>query len=124
MVETILGIDEGFVHPFAGRLDKLALRYALRMTKQARRKGVTLINAYELFARHHSRFDDPTSPAYVRRDPTYWAHMAEINALGNEVVADVMLHALNTGRKVYQRKHSDRFLDRALESEFDGVYGY
>jgi len=123
-VETNLGIDEGFVHPFAGRLEKLALNYTLKMTRQARRKGVSLINAYELFAGHHSRFDDPTSPAYVRADPTYWAYMAEINALGNEVVADVMLHILNTGRKTYHRKHSDRFLDRALESEFEGVYGY
>jgi hypothetical protein len=124
MVETTLGIDEGFVHPFKGRLEKLALRYTLKMTRQARKKGVTLINAYELFAGHHSRFDDPTSPAYVRRDPTYWAYMAEINALGNEVVADVMLHVLNTGRTTYHRKHSDTFRDRALESEFDGVYGY
>jgi len=123
-VETNLGIDEGFVHPFADRIEELALDYTLKMTEQAREKGVTLINAYELFAGHHSRFDDPTSPAYVRGDPTYWAYMAEINALGNEVVADVMLHILNTGRKVYQRKHSDEFIDRALESEFDGVYGY
>ena len=50
--------------------------------------------------------------------------MAEINALGNEVVADVMLHILNSGGKTHYRKHSDTFLDRALESEFDGVYGY
>jgi hypothetical protein len=123
-VETNLGIDEGFVHPFADRIEELALDYTLKMTEQARKKGVTLINAYELFAGHHSRFDDPTSPAYVRDDPTYWAYMAEINALGNEVVADVMLHVLNTGGKIYHRKHSDRFLDRALESEFGGVYGY
>jgi hypothetical protein len=123
-VETNLGIDEGFVHPFAGRIEELALDYTLKMTEQAREKGVTLINAYELFAGHHSRFDDPTSPAYVRGDPTYWAYMAEINALGNEVVADVMLHILNSGGKIYHRKHSDRFLDRALESEFDGVHGY
>jgi sugar phosphate isomerase/epimerase len=124
MVQTNLGIDEGFVHPFAGRLEELALDYTLKMTEQAREKGVTLINVYELFAGHHSRFDDPTSPAYVRRDPTYWAYMAEINALGNEVVADVMLHILNTGQKTYHRKHSDTFLERALESEFDGTYGY
>jgi len=123
-VETNLGIDEDFVHPFADRLEELALDYTLKMTEQARKKGVTLINAYELFAGHHSRFDDPASPAYVRDDPTYWAYMAEINALGNEVVADVMLHILITGGKIYQRKHSDRFLDRALESEFDGVHGY
>jgi len=123
-VETNLGIDEGFVHPFTDKLEKLALQYTMRMAEQARNKGVTLINAYELFAGHHSRFDDPTSPAYVQRDPTYWAYMAEINALGNEVVADIMLHVLNTGQKVYHRKHSDRFLDRALQSEFDGVYGY
>jgi hypothetical protein len=94
------------------------------MTEQAREKGVTLINAYELFSGHHSRFDDPASPTYVRADPTYWAYMAEINALGNEVVADVMLHILNTGQKTYHRKHSDTFRDRALESEFDGVIGY
>lgn len=124
MVTTNLGIDEDFVHPFADRLEELALDYTLKMTEQAREKGVTLINAYELFAGHHSRFDDPTSPAYVRGDPTYWAYMAEINALGNEVVADVVLHILSTGRKIYHRKHSDTFLERALESEFDGVYGY
>lgn len=124
MAQTNLGIDEGFVHPFADRIEELALDYTLKMTEQAREKGVTLINAYELFAGHHSRFDDPTSLAYVRDDPTYWAYMAEINALGNEVVADVMLQILNTGRKIYHRKHSDTFLDRALESEFDGVYGY
>lgn len=123
-VETNLGIDEGFVHPFAGSLENLAQRYTLKMTRQARKKGVTLINSFGLFAGHHSRFDDPSSPAYVPADPTYWAYMAEINALGNEVVADVMLHILNTGRPTYHRKHSDRFLDRALQSEFDGVYGY
>ena len=123
-VQTNLGIDEGFAHPAAARLEKLALDYTQKMTKQAREKGVTLINAYELFAGHHSRFDDPTSPSYVRADPTYWAYMAEINALGNEVVADVMLHILNTGKKIYKRKHSDTFRDRALHSEFDGVYGY
>jgi hypothetical protein len=124
MVQTNLGIDEAFVHPFADRLEELALEYTLKMTEQARKKGVTLINAYELFAGHHSRFDDPASPHYVRGDPTYWAYMAEINALGNEVVADVMLHVLNTGQKVYHRKHSDTFRERALESEFDGVIGY
>ena len=73
---------------------------------------------------HHSRYDDPTSPDYVAEDPTYWAYMAEINALGHEVVADVMLHILNTGKKVYHRKHSDEFRDRALQNEFTGVYGY
>jgi len=123
-VQTNLGIDEGFVHPFAPMLEELALDYTLKMTKQAHKKGVTLINAYELFAGHHSRFDDSTSPAFVRGDPTYWAYMAEINALGNEVVADVMLHILNTGRTIYHRKHSDTFRDRALASEFDGVPGY
>jgi hypothetical protein len=50
--------------------------------------------------------------------------MAELNALGNEVAADVMLHILNTGRNIYFRKHSDTFLARARASEFDGVYGY
>ncbi len=123
-LQTNLGIDEGFVHPFADRIEELALDYTRKMNKQARKKGVTLINAYELFAGHHSRFDDPTSPAYVPDDPTYWAYMAEINALGNEVVADVMLHILSSGKKIYHRKHSDTFLDRALESEFDGVIGY
>jgi hypothetical protein len=54
----------------------------------------------------------------------YWAYMAEINALGNEVVADVVLHILNSGGKTYYRKHSDTFRERALESEFDGVHGY
>jgi hypothetical protein len=50
--------------------------------------------------------------------------MAEINALGHEVVADVMLHILNTGNSVYARKHSDTFRQRALENEFPGVFGY
>lgn len=119
-----LGIDEDFVHPFSSELEKLALDYTKRMRKQARKEGVSLINAYQLFAGHHSRYDDPTSKYYVSADPTYWAYMAEINALGQEVVADVMLHILNTGKKLYKRKHSDVFKERALENEFPGVYGY
>ena len=119
-----LGIDESFVHPFADYLEPLARGYNLRMRFQARREGVSLINSVQLFAGHHSRFDDPTSPYYVEDDPTYWAYMAEINALGQEVVADVMLHILNTGRRVYARKHSDTFRTRALANEFPGVYGY
>jgi len=118
------GIDESFVHPFAGGLEELALDYFKSMRKQAREENVNLINVIDLFAGHHSRFDDPESPYYVDRDPTYWAYMAEINAMGQEVVADVMLHMLNTGKKVYKRKHSDTFKVRALDSEFPGVYGY
>jgi hypothetical protein len=112
------------VHPFAGQLAELASDYTNKMLEQAREKGVSVINVYELFAGHHSRFDDPASPSYVEADPTYWAYMAEINALGHEVVADVMLHTLNTGKSVYARKHSDTFRQRALENEFPGVYGY
>jgi hypothetical protein len=82
------------------------------------------VSEYGLFAGHHSRFDDPTSPDYVAEDPTYWAYMAEINALGHEVVADVMLHMINTGKQRYDRKHSSQFLDRALANEFPGVIGY
>jgi hypothetical protein len=119
-----LGIDESFVHPFAGGLEKLALDYFKSMRKQAKEENVNLINVIDLFAGHHSRFDDPESPYYVDSDPTYWAYMAEINAMGHEVVADVMLHMLNTGKKVYKRKHSDTFRFRALDSEFPGVYGY
>jgi len=119
-----LGIDEGFVHPFADKLETLALDYSRRMREQAREENVSLINVVDLFAGHHSRFDDPESDYYVEDDPTYWAYMAEINALGQEVVADVMLHILNTGKKVYQHKHSDVFRIRALENEFAGVYGY
>ena len=119
-----LGIDDDFVHPFARGLDRLALWYSRRMAAQAVIHGVNMINVYDLFAGHHSRFDDPTSPDYVAGDPTYWAYMAEINALGHEVVADVMLHMLNTGKRAYRRKHSSRFRDRALAHEFPGVYGY
>jgi len=119
-----LGIDSDFVHPFADKIDELARDYTDRMLEQARESGVTMINVYELFAGHHSRFDDPSSPNYVEDDPTYWAYMAEINALGHEVVADVMLHILSTGKSVYERKHSDEFRQRALENEFPGVYGY
>lgn len=119
-----LGVDEDFVHPFAHKLEDLALDYSLKMAEQAKEEGVNLINVYDLFAGHHSRFDDPDSRYYVEDDPTYWAYMAEINALGQEVVADVMLHILNTGRKVYRRKHSDEFRTRALANEFPGVYGY
>jgi hypothetical protein len=119
-----LGIDDGFVHPFAGKLEELALDYTNRMLEQARQNGVSMINVYKLFAGHHSRFDDPTSPYYVTADPTYWAYMAEINALGQEVVSDVMLHILNTGKSVYDRKHSDTFRQRAQANEFPGVYGY
>lgn len=119
-----LGIDDNFVHPFASELEALALDYTKRMRKQARKEGVSLINVYQLFAGHNSRFDDPTSPYYVAKDPTYWAYLAEINALGQEVVADVMLHILNTGDKNYKRKHSDEFKVRALVNEFPGVYGY
>jgi hypothetical protein len=119
-----LGIDEDFVHPFANNLEELALDYSTRMREQAREENVNLINVVDLFAGHHSRFNDPESAYYVENDPTYWAYMAEINALGQEVVADVMLHILNTGEKVYKRKHSDVFRVRALENEFLGVYGY
>jgi hypothetical protein len=119
-----LGIDDDFVHPFAKSLNELAFDYSQRLTEQAQEKGVSVINVYELFAGHHSRFDDPSSPDYVRADPSYWAYMAEINALGHEVVADVMLHILNTGKKTYRRKHSDEFSGRALQHEFQGVYGY
>lgn len=119
-----LGIDDEFVHPFAGKLEELAFDYTNKMLEQAREKGVSMINVCQLFAGHHSRFDDPTSPYYVKADPTYWAYMAEINALGQEVVADVMLHILNTGKSVYARKHSDTFRQRALENEFPGVFGY
>ncbi len=119
-----LGIDEDFVHPFGEGVDDLARYYSNRMRRQARRNGVSFINSYDLFAGHHSRFDDPTSPDYVAADPTYWAYMAEINALGQEVVADVMLQMLSTGKPLYRRKHSDAFRERALESEFPGVYGY
>ena len=119
-----LGIDEEFVHPFAGELEELALEYTKRMREQAREEGVSLINVYELFSGHHSRFDDPTSPYYVAQDPTYWAYMAEINALGHEVVADVIMHTLRTGRGHYHRKHSNVFRARALANEFPGVYGY
>lgn len=118
------GIDQGFVHPFADELSKLALEYSKRMRKQAKDEGVSMINVYDLFAGHHSRFDDPASPNYVAADPTYWAYLAEINAMGHEVVADVMLHILNTGHSLYKRKHSDEFRARALENEFEGVYGY
>ncbi len=119
------GIDEDFVHPFAADLSKLALEYSKRMRKQANAHDVSMINVYELFAGHHSRFDDPTSPDYVAADPTYWAYLAEINAMGHEVVADVMLHILNTGDRLYMRKHSDEFRERAEENEFFGVYyGY
>lgn len=121
---ALLGIDDAFVHPFAGKLEELAFDYANKMLEQAREKGVSMINVRALFAGHHSRFDDPTSPYYVEADPTYWAYMAEINALGHEVVADVMLHILNTGKSVYARKHSDTFRQRALENEFPGVFGY
>jgi len=119
-----LGIDDAFVHPFAGKLEELALDYTNKMLEQARENGVSVINVYKLFAGHHSRFDDPASPYYVEADPTYWAYMAEINALGHEVVADVMLHILNTGKSVFARKHSDTFRQRALENEFPGVFGY
>jgi len=119
-----LGIDESFVHPFADRLEELAIDYYERMREQAREENVSLINVVELFAGHHSRFDDLESAYYVDEDPTYWAYMAEINALGQEVVTDVMLHILNTGKKVYKRKHSDTFKARALDNEFPGVYGY
>ena len=119
-----LGIDEGFAHPFADRLEMLAHDYFKRMREQAREENVNLINVVDLFAGHHSRFDDPESTYYVDDDPTYWAYMAEINALGHEVVADVMVHTLNTGKKVYKRKHSDAFKVRALDNEFLGVYGY
>lgn len=121
---TQFGIDSDFVHPFAGKLEHLARNYSNKMLKQARKNGVSMINVYELFAGHHSRFDDPTSPYFVENDPTYWAYMAEINALGQEVVADVMLHILNTGKNKYSRKHSNVFRQRALENEFPGVYGY
>lgn len=121
---TELGIDNGFIHPFADDLEDLARDYTKRMLKQAREKRVSMINVYELFAGHHSRFDDPSSPHYVESDPTYWAYMAEINALGHEVVADVMLHILNTGKEKYKRQHSDAFRQRAIENEFPGVYGY
>ena len=106
------------------QIEELALDYYRRMRDQAGEEGVSLINAYDLFAGHHSRFDDPGSPYYVANDPTYWAYMLEINALGQEVVADVMLHMLSTGKKVYRRKHSDAFRARALLNEFPGVYGY
>jgi len=119
-----LGIDEDFVHPFADRMEELSYGYYLRMREQAREENVSLINVIDLFAGHHSRFDDPESPYYVEGDPTYWAYMAEINAMGQEVVADVMMHILNTGQQVYKRKHSDTFRIRALVNEFDGVYGY
>jgi hypothetical protein len=118
------GIIDGYVHPFAKDLEEHAQDYSDRMAAQAKEEGVNFINAFDLFAGHHSRFDDPTSPYYVAADPTYWAYMAEINALGQEVVADVMLHILNTGKKLYKRKHSDVFKDRALANEFPGVYGY
>ena len=118
------GINNDFIHPFAEDLQKLAKKYSKRMKKQAKKEGVTLINVFDLFSGHHSRFNDPTSPHYVAGDPTYWAYMAEINALGQEVVADVLLHILNTGKKLYKRKHSDVFKDRALANEFPGVYGY
>lgn len=119
-----LGIDDDSVHPFARGLDRIAFLYSRRMAAQAVLHGVNMINVYDLFAGHHSRFDDPTSPDYVAEDPTYWAYMAEINGLGHEVVADVMLHMLNTGKQTYHRKHSSHFLDRALAHEFPGVYGY
>ncbi len=119
-----LGIDNEFVHPFARKLEELAFDYTTKLLAQARERGVSMINVCRLFAGHHSRFDDPTSPYYVEADPTYWAYMAEINALGHEVVADVMLHILNTGKSVYARKHSDTFRQRALENEFPGVFGY
>ncbi len=119
-----MGINYNFVHPFAEDLEELAQDYYDRMKEQAKEEGVTLINVVDLFSGHHSRFDDSTSPYYVADDPTYWAYMAEINALGQEVVADVMLHILNTGKKLYKRKHSDVFKARALANEFPGVYGY
>lgn len=119
-----LGIDEDFLHPFASELEERAWEYTERMREQAKAEGVSLINANELFLGHHSRFDDPKSPHYVAQDSTYWAYMAEINALGHEVVADVVLHTLNTGKKLYKRKHSDEFRARALANEFPGVYGY
>jgi hypothetical protein len=119
-----LGIDESFVHPFADSLVGLARAYNRKMRIQAESEGVSLIDVVQLFAGHHSRFDDPASPYYVADDPTYWAYMAEINALGQEVVADVMLHILNTGKVNYARKHSDEFLERARANEFPGVYGY
>src|SRR5690606_4895310 len=121
---TKLGIDDTFIHPFADELEALARDYTKRMVKQAKKKRVSMINVYELFAGHHSRFDDPSSPHYVESDPTYWAYLAEINALGHEVVADVMLHILNTGKEKYERKHSGEFRQRAIENEFPGVYGY
>jgi hypothetical protein len=124
VVTPQLGIDHDFVHPFANRLEQLARLYSTRMAAQALSKGVNMINIYDLFAGHHSRFDDPTSPDYVPNDPTYWAYMAEINAMGHEVVADVMLHILNTGKRNYRRKHSSVFRDRAIANEFPGVYGY
>lgn len=119
-----LGIDASFTHPFAEHLDSLARAYNFKMRLQATEEGVNLIDVVQLFAGHHSRFDDPSSPYYVATDPTYWAYMAEINALGHEVVADVMLHILNTGKSIYVRKHSNNFKDRALANEFPGVYGY
>ena len=117
-----LGIDADFVHPWSENLEELALDYSNRMREQANEKGVSMINVYDLFAGHHSRFDDPTSPYYVEDDPTYWAYMAEINALGHEVMADVTLHILNTGKRQYRRKHSDTFRQRASENEFPGVF--
>ncbi len=124
IVTPELGIDTHYVHPFARRLDRLAYWYSRRMAAQAVVHGVNLINVYDLFSGHHSRFDDPASPDYVAQDPTYWAYMGEINALGHEVVADVMLHMLNTGKRRYKRKHSSHFRDRALANEFPGVFGY
>jgi len=123
-IQTNLGIDPDFVHPFAAELNDLALEYSERMRRQVRAHDVSMINVYDLFAGHHSRFDDPTSPNYIAADPTYWAYLAEINAMGHEVVADVMLHILNTGDTLYMRKHSSTFRTRALANEFPGVYGY
>jgi hypothetical protein len=56
-----LGIDSDFVHPFSRKLENLSLQYTRRMIRQAKAKGVSMINVYELFAGHHSRFDDPTA---------------------------------------------------------------
>ena len=47
-----------------------------------------------------------------------------LSGVNLSVPADVMLHILNTGKKLYKRKHSDVFKDRALANEFPGVYGY
>ncbi len=113
-----------YSHPYGQDLDDYNKIYNAAMVRLVKKLDVNFLNSRDLLAGHLSRFDDPTSDSFVEDDPTYWFSVGDLNAMGQEMITDMIFDMLQTASGTYQRKHSSAFRAAALAAAFPGDYGY